>query len=99
MGMVTVTGDDCVDVDHALNAGKRIDTAVYAVQSPAEGITDLAKGNEPHGILVADPFQRHTGDVCPEYLLLEVPVHPATQYIVFLFHFHCYISGFKTNGK
>lgn len=97
--MVAVTGDDCVDVDYALDAGTGVDTAVYTVQSPAKRITDLSQENKPNGILVADPFKRHAGDVCSEYLLLEVPVHPATQYIVLLFQFYCYISGFNTNGK
>jgi hypothetical protein len=72
---------------------------VNAVHGPAKGIADLAQGNQPDGVLVANPFQRHSGDVCSEYVLLEVPVHPVTQYIVFLFHFHGYISGFRVNGK
>jgi hypothetical protein len=68
--MAPVTGDNGIDVDKTSGAGEGADATVDAVDNAAQGVTDLVQGNEACRVLVADPLQRHSGNIGPQYLLL-----------------------------
>ena len=68
MRVMTLAGDNRVDIDHALLATKRINAAMNSIQCTSQGITDLAQSNQADCVLIADPFQRHAGNVRSQYL-------------------------------
>jgi hypothetical protein len=45
---------------------------VYPVQQGAAGVGHLFQMIETHGILVTDPFERHTGYVRPQNLMIQL---------------------------
>ena len=61
-----------VHLNKTAAAGFRTDAAVYPVQQGATGIGNLLQMVEAHRVLVADPLERHTRNVCPQNLMTQI---------------------------
>jgi len=70
--VVTQRRDDGIHLDDAALAGFGADPAMHPVQQGATGIGDLVQMIEAHRILIANPFEWHTRDVCPQYLMTQI---------------------------
>lgn len=65
-------GHDGIDPNFGALARDGVVATRDGVNDGSEGVTDLIENNELDGVLVADPFQRHAGDVGSKHLLVEV---------------------------
>jgi hypothetical protein len=70
--IAAVGGNDRVDLHHALTTRFRIRAAVYAIEQHTAGVCHLTQVVEPYRLLVINPFQRHAGRICAQYLLIQL---------------------------
>lgn len=72
IGVSAMRGHDGIDTNSRALTRDGIVSTGDRVDGGAEGVADLIENNELDGVLVADPFQRHAGDVGSKHLLVEV---------------------------
>src|SRR5690606_39000083 len=65
-------GDDGIDLDGTLQAGRGVDAAEDPEERHAAAVGDLAEVVQAHRVPVVDPFQGHARDVGPQDLLRRI---------------------------